>query len=133
MTAHLVRALQGALAMLMCAILAGVLVAFVPIWPSLNGRDFRLPGTMIAVLIFAVAIVLRGKLRWPVVDLLASLVCVETITLLIIAFFSGLTLPNLFDSFNLRWLGSVSLYIAPPWLAGLFIGGLMFHNRHERS
>lgn len=128
-TAHLARIFQGALAMFLCALAVGAVISFVPVWPGHSGRDFRLPGAMMAVLFFVAGFVLRARFRWPVVDLLASLVCAEAIALCVIAGFSGgLALEDIFQTFNLWWLGTVSLFIAPPWLAGLAVGSLMARN-----
>jgi hypothetical protein len=129
MTAHLIRISQGTLAIFLCALVAGALVAFVPLWPGLSGRDFRLPGAIMAVMLCSVAMVLCGRCRWPAIDLLASLAGAEAIALYVIALFSGLTGLHLFDPFNLWWLGTVSLFIAPPWLFGLLIGGFIRTNR----
>lgn len=118
--------------MFLCALVAGAVVAFVPIWPGLSGRDFRVPGGIMAALMCAVAIVLYGRLRWPAIDLLASLVGAEAVALCLIALFSGLTGFQLFDPFNLWWLGTISLFIVPAWLAGLFVSGFMRkHHSHE--
>jgi hypothetical protein len=125
MTNHFVRASLATLAMFLCMLVAGAVVAFVPIWPGLSGRDFRVSGAIMAALICAVAIVLYGRLRWPAIDLLASLLGAETIALYVIAFFSGLTGFQLFDRFNLWWFGTISLFIVPPWLIGLLIGSFM--------
>ena len=131
-TAHLVRTSLGTLAMFLCALVAGAVAAFAPVLPALNGRDFRLPGVIMAASMCAVAVVLHSRLRWPSIDLLASLVGAEAVALCVIGLFSGLTGLHLIDPFNLWWLGAVSLYIVPPWLAGLVIGGLVrkHHSGH---
>lgn len=134
MTAHLARTSLGTLAIFLCALATGAVFAFVPVPAGLNGRDFRLPGVIMAALTCAVAIVLYGRLRWPPIDLLASVVGAEAIALFIIGLFSGLTGFHLFDSFNLWWLGTGSLFIVPPWLAGLVIGGLLRkHHAQKRA
>lgn len=129
MGAHLLRISLGVLAISLCAMAAGAMAAFVPMPHGLSGRDFRLPGGVMAGLICVVVTVLRGPLRWPAIDLLASLVSAEAIALWVIAIFSGLTGMHLFDPFNLRWLAMVSLFIAPPLLAGVLIGGFVSTNR----
>jgi len=86
---------------------------------------------MLALLILLVAIVLRVGFRWPVSDLLASLVCSEIFTLFVIAHFSGFTWLELFDRFNLSWLGRMTIFIAGPWLGGLFLGSLFLRVREK--
>jgi hypothetical protein len=78
-----------------------------------------------AGLMCAAATVLRGRLRWPLADLLASLVSAEAIALGVISVFSGLVGSHIVDPANLRWLGTVSFFIVFPWLAGVLIGSLL--------
>jgi hypothetical protein len=125
MTAHLIRISLGALAMLCCALVAGAVVSFLPFFEGQNGRDFQIPGTIMAGLMCVASTVLRGWLRWPVADLLASLISAEAIALGVISVFSGLVGSRLFDPANLRWLGTVSFFIVFPWLAGVLIGSLL--------
>lgn len=115
--------------MLLCAMAAGALAAFAPISQELSGRDFRLPGTIMAGLMFATAAILRSHRRWPAIDLLASLVLAEAFALCLTGLFSGLTGLHLLDPFNLRWLGSVSPFIVFPWLAGALLGGFLRKGR----
>ncbi|MGJ7916469.1 hypothetical protein ACI48D_13465 [Massilia sp. LXY-6] len=129
MAAHLIRILLGILAMFLCAVAAGVLAAFVPIGEKPDGRGFQLPGTVMAGLICAVAMVLRSRRGWPVIDLVASLVGAEAVALCVIALFSGLTGRHLFDPFNWWWLGTISPFIVFPCLAGVIIGGFLQKHR----
>jgi hypothetical protein len=129
MAAHLIRTSLGMLAMLLCAVVAGAIAAFVPISQDLHGSDYWLLGAIMAGLICAAATVLRSRLQWPVIDLMASLVSAEAFALCVIASFSGLTGLHLLDPFNRWWLGTVSLFIVSPWLAGVLIGGFVPRRR----
>src|SRR6476660_9399586 len=116
MKTRIVHTLVATVAMILCAVAA----TFLPsLWRGVSGRDFRPWGTTMAILILLVAVALRGGFRWRVGEFLASLVCAEIFTLGVIAHFSGFTWLELFDSFNLSWLGTMSLFIAVPWLVGL--------------
>src|SRR5580765_3592795 len=118
MKTHIIHTLIGTLAMILCAVAATFLP---PLWQGVSGRDFRPWGTTLAISNLLVAVVLRTGFRWPVVELLASLVCGEIITLCVIAHFTGFTWLELFDRFNLSWLGTMSVFIAVPWLLGLLL------------
>ena len=130
MKTHIIHTLIGTLAMILCAVAASFLPA---LWQGASGRDFRPWGAMMAILILLVAVVLRTGFRWPVVEFLASLFCAEVFTLCVIAHFSGFTWVEIFDRFNLRWLGSINVFFAVPWLAGLLVGSLLLRVRQRRS
>ena len=115
---------MGALAMLLCALTVGAMLAFAPVAPLFDGPGLRLPGMVMAAAMCGLAFALRVGLRWPTIDLMTSLVAAEMLALCIIGLFSGLTGPHLFDNFNLRWLARASVFVAPPWLAGLALGSV---------
>lgn len=130
MKTHIIHTVIATLAMILCAVAA----TFLPqLWQGMSGRDFRPWGVLMALLILLVAVVLRGCLRWPVSELLASLVCAEVFTLCVIAHFSGFTGLELFDPFNISWLGAMNMFIAVPWLVGLLGGSLFLRVRQKGS
>ena len=86
-----------------------------------------------AILIFLAAIGLRAGFRWSSIELLASLVCAEVFTLCVIAYFSGFTWLEIFDRFNLSWLGTMSIFTAAPWLVGLLIGSALLKVRRKHT
>lgn len=130
MKTHIIRTTIGMLAMILCAVTA----TFLPqLWQGVSGRDFRPWGAMVAILIFLVAVVLRAGFRWLVAELFASVVCAEVFTLCVIAHFTGFTWLEIFDRFNLSWLGTMSVFIAVPWMAGLLVGSLWLRVRQRHS
>jgi hypothetical protein len=128
MRTHVIHTLIATLAMILCAVAATFLP---PLWQGVSGRDFRPWGTMMAILILMIAVVLRVGFRWPITELLASLVCAEVLTLCVIAHFTDFTWLELFDSFNLSWLDTMTMFIAVPWLAGLLVGSLFLRVREK--
>lgn len=112
--------------MILCAVLAALLP---PLWPGVSGRDFRPHAATMSILICVLAIVLRRWRGWSVVDFLGALLGVELFTFCVIAQISGLTGLEMFDHFNLSWLGTMSLFIAPPWVLGLALGSLWCWSR----
>ena len=128
MKTHIIRTAIGTVAMILCAVAA----TFLPqLWHAVSGRDFRPWGAMLALLIFVVGVVLRAGLRWTLIELVASLVCAEVFALCVISHFSGFTWLEIFDSFNLRWLGTTSVFIAAPWLVGLLVGSVLLRVRQK--
>ncbi len=127
------RLLRPVLAVVAMAACAAVGVFLPPLWHGAGGRDFRPQATMMAVLIFVLAVVLRRALRWRVPDFILGLVAAELVALGIIAYFSGFTGWELFDRFNLSWLAGMNLFLGLPWLAGLGAGSLWLRlaKRHE--
>jgi hypothetical protein len=116
--------------MIACAVVAAFLP---PLWHGISGRDFRPQATTMAILIFALAAVLRTWRRWPVVEFIGAVVCAELFTLCVIAHFSGFSWLELFDSFNLSWLATMSLFVAVPWLAGFLVGSLLLRVKRKGS
>lgn len=112
MGVHLVRASLGTLAMLVRAVVAAAAIAFVPIPPLLGEKDLRVPGLLLAAVLCGVGFALKFWLRWPAVDLIASLVAAEILALCIIGLFSGMAGRQLFDAFNVWWLVHISAFVA---------------------
>jgi hypothetical protein len=130
MKTHIIHIIVATLLMILCAVVAAFLP---PLWQGVSGRDFRPQSAMMGILILLLAAVLRVWRRWPVVEFLGAVVCAELFTLCVIAHFSGFTWLELFDSFNLSWLGTMSVFIAVPWLAGLLVGSLLLRVRQRVS
>jgi hypothetical protein len=118
----LMRVIVGTVAVVLSAI-AGQFIP--PLWEGI-GRDWSPAATNSAILILLLSILLRGWLRWSILQFVLILLAVEGITLLIISLFSGLFL---LDPFNLSWLGQISVFIAGPWLAGLVLGSVVLYVR----
>lgn len=130
MKTHIIHIIVATLLMILCAVVAAFLP---PLWQGVSGRDFRPQSAMMGILILLLAAVLRVWRRWPVVEFFGAVVCAELFTLCVIAHFSGFTWLELFDSFNLSWLATMSVFIAVPWLAGLLVGSLLLRVRKKVS
>ena len=130
MKTHIIHIIVGTFLTILCAVVAAFLP---PFWQGVSGRDFRPQSAMMGILILLLAAVLRVWRRWPVVEFLGAVVCAELFTLCVIAHFSGFTWLELFDSFNLSWLGTMSVFIAVPWLTGLLVGTLLLSVRQRVS
>jgi hypothetical protein len=128
MKTHTIHIVAATLLMIMCAVAAALLP---PLWQGVSGRDFRPQSTTMALLILLLAAVLRAWRRWPVVEFIGALVCAELFTLCVIGHFSGFTWLEIFDSFNLWWLGRMSVFVGLPWLLGLFLGSLLLRVRQR--
>lgn len=126
MKTHIIHIIVATILMILCTVVAAFLP---PLWQGVSGRDFRPQSAMMGILILLLAAVLRVWRRWPVVEFLGAVVCAGLFTLCVIAHFSGFTWLELFDSFNLSWLGTMSAFIAVPWLAGLLVGSLLLRVR----
>ena len=121
--AHIIHILIGTLAMIICAVLASFLLP--------GGRDFRPTAIMMAFMILIVAAILRAGFRRTAVELFACLFCAEFFTLCVIAHFPGCSGFEIFDSFNLSWLMTMSIFIAVPWSVGLLTGNLLLRIRKK--
>jgi hypothetical protein len=130
MKTHIVHIVAATFLMILCAVVGALLP---PLWQGISGRDFRPQAATMALLILLLAAVLRAWRRWPVVEFIGALVCAEFFTLGVIGMFSGYTWLEVFDSFNLRWLGMMSVYVGVPWLVGLILGTLWLRVRQGKN
>jgi len=122
MKKRVVHAVIGLAIMIACVVLTAFLP---PLWQGVSGRDFRPTATAAAALIFLIAAVLRAGFRWSIADFLLSTILAAIFTLCTIAHFTGFAWLDVFDRFNLSWLGTVSVYTTAPWLIGLFLGSAL--------
>lgn len=107
---------------ILVCIAIGLFLAYT-FWPPVSGRDFRLGAAIAGILISLFSILLRAKYKWSLSSLLISLIPVEMVTMFMVMSGSG---SFSIDSFNLRWLAGLNLYIALPWLIGIGIGSVLF-------
>ncbi len=124
----LIRASMAALGIFLCAVIA---IFTPPLWEGAGVSDFRPQGTKMAFLILVLAAVLRIKNRWRAAEFVLGLLAAEAVTLMIISYFSGFTWGEIFELFNLRYLLSISLFIAPPWILGFGLGSLWLWYREK--
>jgi hypothetical protein len=113
-------------AMFICTV-AG---SFLPeLWSGVSGRDFRPQAVNAGILILVVSFLLRYKFKWPIFEMLLSLVPTQFIILLCISYFSGFTGMSIFDEFNLGWLFFMDIFIGSPWIIGIFIGSIFLMKK----
>ena len=111
-----------------------VAAAYLPsAWQGQSGRGMHPWLLNTGILLFLFAAVLRGVLRYPVLDFFLTLLIMEAITLWIISYYSGFTGIAVLNSFNRSWFFGISLFVAPPWLAGLGVGSLVLAVRNFRA
>ena len=113
-------------AIFICAV-AG---AFLPgLWSGVSGRDFRPQAVNAGILILVVSFLLRYRFKWPILQMLLCLVPTQFIILLCISNFSGFSGSELFNEFNLGWLFFMDIFIATPWIIGIFIGSIILKKK----
>ncbi len=113
-------------AMFMCVV-AG---SFLPgLWSGVSGRDFRPQAVNVGILILVVSFLLRYRSKWPILQMLLCLVPTQLIILLCISYFSGFTGWELFNAFNFDWLLFIDLFIAAPWIVGIFIASVFLMKK----
>lgn len=124
------RVFLAVMTMLLAAVVAAVLPARV-----IGADDIPILDALkiMAALIFLAALVLRGLVGLDFLDFLAALLVATLMTLILIAWVNGDPWTDLFDSFNLRWLGHLSVYIVSPWVAGFIAGSGIRWLRNRRS
>jgi hypothetical protein len=130
MKTHIIHIAVGTLLMILCAVGA---VFIPPLWQGAGGRDFRPQAFTMALLIFALASLLRAWRHWPMSEFIGAFLCAEFFTLCVIAHFSGNTWLQILDRFNMLWLGWMSLFVGLPWLLGLVVGSLLLRRRPGKS
>ena len=126
----LIRLFIANAAIVVCTGIASLLPG---LWPGAGGRDFLPQAFNTAVLILAVSVIIRCKVKWPILHMILCLIPVQFITLISISFFSGYSILQIFGSFDLfydllQWMLLVDLFIGIPWIAGAFIGTLFFKD-----
>jgi hypothetical protein len=115
---------------LLCAVAANIIP---PLWPGVSGRDFRPQAVVMGILLFIMAALLRGRLKWHWINLIAALAIIEIITLAIISYFTGYTGLETFDTSNMQWMVFMNKYIGLPWLAGVGLSSLWLMIRRKRD
>jgi hypothetical protein len=119
---HMFRTILSVIGMIIC-FWAG---CFLPLHLRFIGVRYFQPETAtMAILLFVFAVTLRIKFRWSLIDFLSGLLAAEVITLLLISFFNGY---GIFHYDNLLWFFNLSMFIAPPWIAGLLLGNLWLNG-----
>lgn len=77
---------------------------------------------MIVVLVFLAALVWAYFIPWRKHEFLVSLFPIPVVVLVVVSYYSGLTGPDLFSSFNLAYVGQICLVIGVPWVGGTALG-----------
>ena len=116
------------IAIILCAVAASLLP---PLWPGESGRDFRPQAIVMGIILFIMAALFRGRMKWHWSNLIAALAIIEIITLAIISYLTGYTGLEIFDTSNLQWMAFMNKYIGLPWLLGLGLGSLWLMLKHR--
>ena len=125
----LLRCITSNVAIIFCLFIASILPG---LWQGISGRDFRPQAVTASIFIFIVALLLKYKIRWSVIEMLIYLIPTQFIFLLSISYFSGYVWSELFDSFNLTWLMYIDLFICTPWVVGIIIGQIVLNINKKR-
>lgn len=123
-----IRVVIATLAMIACGFAAGYLPT---LWSGVSGRDFRPWGATLAILIFLLAVFLRGCLKWEGAVFAGSLICVEIFALCVISHYTGFVWWEIFEPFNLQWLLTMNVFFAAPWAFGVMAGSLWLALRRR--
>jgi hypothetical protein len=121
-----IRLIIANAAMFICVVTGAFLPGF---WSGVSGRDFRPQAVNVGGLILVVSFFLRYKLKWPIIQMLLCLVPTQFIILLCISYFSGYSGSELFNEFNIGWLFVIDIFIATPWIIGIFIGSIILMKK----
>jgi hypothetical protein len=113
-------------AMFICVV-AG---SFLPgLWSGVSGRDIRPQAVNVGILILVVSFLLRFRFKWPILQMFFCLVPTQLIILFCISCFSGYSGWELFHEFNIEWLFFIDIFIAAPWIIGIFIGSIILMKK----
>ena len=119
----LLKSIPVLLVLSLCVALAGWLEAL-----GIGGVVASL--AVFVVIVFVAALIWAYFIPWSKQEFLVSLCPFPVAVLFIVAYYSGFTGHDLFNSFNLVWVGSVSLVIGVPWLAGSTLGSYFEQRRN---
>lgn len=120
----LLKSIPAALVMAACVALAGRLEAL-----AYGGIFVTL--TIILLLLFFAAMVWAYFIPWMTNEFLVSLCPIPVVVLFIVSYYSGFTGPELFNSFNLAYVGQICLVIGVPWVGGTALGSRMARRKHS--
>ena len=121
-TKGLLKSVPVVLVLSLCVALAGWLEAF-----GIGGVVLTM--AIIVVLVFVAAVLWAYFVPWSKLEFLISLSPVPAVVLVIVAYYSGFTGRDLFNSFNLFYVALVCLVIGVPWLAGSALGSYIEQHR----
>ena len=130
----LIRLMIANASIIICVGIASLLPG---LWMGISGRDFRPQAFNATILILATSVIMRYKLKWPILHMIFYLIPTQFIVLLCTSYFSGYTVfqllcsPDLFQDF-IQWLLLVDLFIATPWIMGVFIGSFMLKIKDKK-
>ena len=127
----LLRLLIANAAMVFCVAIASLLPS---LWTGISGRDFHPQAFNASLLILVISCLIRYKFKWPILHMIVSLIPLQFITLICMAYFSGYTVYQLIFSFDLlhdflHWLLIVDLFIGAPWIVGVFVGDFLLKRK----
>ncbi len=104
-----------------------------PFWQATDAHDVLPRGANLAVLVFAVAILLRGGFRWSVLELLVNLLWSPFLAVVVVFVYLGESWSHAVGSFSPAWLLTMSIFVGAPWLLGVLAGSLILRCRNRLS
>jgi hypothetical protein len=102
-----------------------------PFWQPTGPRDTLSRGANMAVLIFSLAVLLRGGFRWSIVELMVSVLWSPIIAFLAVELLEGMTWSEVISSLNSNALLTMVVYICSPFVLGTFAGILVLTLRED--
>lgn len=120
----LLKSIPTVLVMAACVAVAGRLEAL-----AYGGVFVTL--TVIVLLLFFAAMVWAYFIPWMKSEFVVSLCPVPVVVLVIVSYYSGFTGPDLFNSFNLAYVGQICLVIGLPWVGGTALGSHMARRKQS--
>lgn len=122
-TKGLLKGIPAVLVLSLCAAIAGRLEAM-----GFGGVLGTL--AIVVVLVFVAALVWAYLIPWAKSEFLVSLCPIPIVVLLIVAYYSGFTGRDLFNSFNLVYVAQICLVVGVPWLVGTALGSYIERRRN---
>jgi len=109
------------------ALCIGIAARLPGLWTGSGGRDVIPQALTAAILILVVSTFIRIKLKWRNLNMILYLIPLQMLVLIGMSYFSGYSVLRIVFSFDLlldffQWLLLVDLFIAMPWVVGVFTG-----------
>ena len=86
-----------------------------------------------AVLIFSIAVLLRGAFRWPIVELMVSVLWSPIISFIAVELLARMTWSEVIAGLNQKALFTMIIYICSPIIRGTFAGSVLLKARERLS
>jgi hypothetical protein len=104
-----------------------------PFWQPTGPRDTLSRGANMAVLIFSIAVLLRGGFRWPIVELMVSVLWSPIISFIAVELLERMTWSEVIAGLNQNAWFTMIIYICSPFILGTFTGSVLLKARERLS